>query len=297
MNNAQALPGATSYAAPKKRLSKQRRKQLTRWGLFALTLAIVIVVNLPIITMALNSLRTTDQIMAERSIFPSRPSLINYQYVSQRTQFWTFFRNSVIVAVTGTAICMVAASLAGYALSRFRLGLTTGYSRLLLMMQMFPIILALIPLFILFKNLQLINTYFSVIIIYTVAQLPFATWMFRSFFDSIPIDLEEAAQIDGCSRLQAFRHVVLPLCAAAFAAVTIFAFLFNYNEYLIANIFLRAENTMTVPVGIQMFMQQYGTDIGNLMAAATLAMIPTFIMFLFVQKYMLYTAVGGAVKG
>ncbi len=278
-------------------MSKQTRRRLSRWGLFFLTLAIVILVNLPIITMALNSLRTTAEIMSERSFWPKNPSLINYQYVSSRTQFWTFFRNSLIVAISGTAICIAAASLAGYALSRFRIKLTAGYSRLLLMIQMFPIILALIPLFILFKNLGLINTYFSVIIIYTVAQLPFATWMFRSFFDSIPIDLEEAAQIDGCSRLQAFRYVVLPLCAAAFAAVTIFAFLFNYNEYLIANIFLRSEATMTIPVGIQMFMQQYGTDIGNLMAAATLAMIPTFIMFLFVQKYMLYTAVGGAVKG
>jgi ABC-type glycerol-3-phosphate transport system permease component len=278
-------------------MSKQARKQFNRWGLFVFTLAIVILVNLPIITMALNSLRTTAEIMSEGTLIPRNPSLINYEYVSSRTQFWTFFRNSIIVAVSGTAICMVAASLAGYALSRYRIGLTTGYSRLLLMIQMFPIILALIPLFILFKNLQLINTYFSVIIIYTVAQLPFATWMFRSFFDSIPVDLEEAAQIDGCSRLQAFRYVVLPLCSAAFAAVTIFAFLFNYNEYLIANIFLRSEATMTIPVGIQMFMQQYGTDIGNLMAAATLAMIPTFIMFLFVQKYMLYTAVGGAVKG
>jgi ABC-type glycerol-3-phosphate transport system permease component len=278
-------------------MSKQTRKRLTYWGLFFFTLAIVILINLPIITMALNSLRTTDEILSERSLIPKHPSLINYQYVSNRTQFWTFFRNSVIVAVSGTAICIAAASLAGYALSRFRIRLTVTYSRLLLMIQMFPIILALIPLFILFKNLGLINTYYSVIIIYTVAQLPFATWMFRSFFDSIPIDLEEAAQIDGCSRLQAFRYVVLPLCAAAFAAVTIFAFLFNYNEYLIANIFLRDEATMTVPVGIQMFMQQYGTDIGNLAAAATLAMIPTFIMFLFVQKYMLYTAVGGAVKG
>ncbi len=278
-------------------MDKQMRRQLTRWGLFTFTLVIVIVVNLPIISLALNSLRTTADILAEHSFFPKHPSLINYQYVSYRTEFWTFFRNSLIVAFSGTAICMFAASLAGYALSRFRIRLTYGYSRLLLMIQMFPIILALIPLFILFKTLGLINSYFSVIIIYTVAQLPFATWMFRSFYDSIPFDLEEAAQIDGCSRLQSFRFVVLPLCSAAFVAVTIFAFLFNYNEYLIANIFLRSEGTMTIPVGIQLFMQQYGTDIGNLMAAATLAMIPTFIMFLFVQKYMLYTAIGGAVKG
>jgi ABC-type glycerol-3-phosphate transport system permease component len=278
-------------------MSKHTRRQLTRWGLFVLTLVIVIIVNLPILSLVLNSLRTTAQILSEPGLWPKHPSLINYQYVSSRTQFWTFFRNSVVVAFTGTLICILAASLAGYALSRFRLGVTIAYSRLLLMIQMFPIILALIPLFILFKTLGLINTYFSVIIIYAVAQLPFSTWMFRSFYDSIPIDLEEAAQIDGCSRLQGFRYVVLPLCSAAFAAVTIFAFLFNYNEYLIANIFLRNEGTMTIPVGIQMFMQQYGTDIGNLMAAATLAMIPTFILFLFVQKYMLYTAIGGAVKG
>jgi ABC-type glycerol-3-phosphate transport system permease component len=278
-------------------MSKQTRRQVTRWGLFSLTLVIVIIVNLPILSLVMNSLRTTAQILAEPGLLPRHPSLINYQYVTERTQFWTFFRNSVIVAVTGTAICILAASLAGYALSRFRQGVTIAYSRLLLMIQMFPIILALIPLFILFKTLGLINTYFSVIIIYAVAQLPFSTWMFRSFYDSIPIDLEEAAQIDGCSRLQGFRYVVLPLCSAAFTAVSIFAFLFNYNEYLIANIFLRSEGSMTIPVGIQMFMQQYGSDIGNLMAAATLAMIPTFILFLFVQKYMLYTAIGGAVKG
>ena len=278
-------------------MDKYTRLQLKRWGLFVLTLVIVILVNLPILSMMINSLRTTAEILAEPGFWPKHASLINYQYVSERTQFWVFFRNSVIVAVTGTAICILASSLAGYALSRFRLAITTAYSRLLLLIQMFPIILALIPLFILFKTLGLINTYYSVIIIYAVAQLPFSTWMFRSFYDSIPIDLEEAAMIDGCSRLQAFRHVVLPLVSAAFAAVTIFAFLFNYNEYLIANIFLRNEGSMTIPVGIQMFMQQYGTDIGNLMAAATLAMIPTFILFLFVQKYMLYTAIGGAVKG
>jgi ABC-type glycerol-3-phosphate transport system permease component len=194
-------------------------------------------------------------------------------------------------------ITIVGASLAGYALSRYRIVVTTGYSRLLLMVQMFPVILALIPLFIIFRILQLVDTYWSVILIYAAFQLPFATWMFRSFFDSIPRDLEEAAMIEGCSRLLAFRHVVLPLCAAAFTAVTIFAFLFTYNEYLIANIFLRSESVMTVPVGIQMFMQQYSSDWGNLMAAATLAMLPTFILFLFVQRYMLYAAVGGAVKG
>lgn len=271
--------------------------RFVRWIWFVVMLMVVLVVNAPIITLALNSLRTTAQILTETSLIPEHPSLVNYQYLSFRTSFWSFFGNSILVAATATALTIICASLAGYALSRYRIVITAGYSRLLLMIQMFPIILALIPLFIIFRILHLVDTYWSVILIYAAFQLPFATWMFRSFFDSIPRDLEDAAMIDGCSRLLAFRHVVLPLCAAAFTAVTIFAFLFTYNEYLIANIFLRSESVMTVPVGIQMFMQQYSSDWGNLMAAATMAMLPTFILFLFVQRYMLYTAIGGAVKG
>jgi ABC-type glycerol-3-phosphate transport system permease component len=276
---------------------KARRRQIIRWSWFMVMVAVILVVNAPIITLALNSLRTTDQIMSEKGLIPEHPSLVNYHFLSFRTHFWRFFRNSMFVAATATAITILCASLAGYALSRYQILATNSYGRLLLMVQMFPIILALIPLFIIFRILQLVDTYWSVILIYAAFQLPFATWMFRSFFDSIPRDLEEAAMIDGCSRLLAFRHVILPLCAAAFAAVTIFAFLFTYNEYMIASIFLRSESFMTVPVGIQQFIQQYTSDIGNLMAAATLAMLPTFVLFLFVQRYMLYAAIGGAVKG
>jgi ABC-type glycerol-3-phosphate transport system permease component len=279
------------------RASVKQHSQLRRWGLFGAALIVVVVVNLPIIMLVLNSFRTTSEMMTQVSLVPRNPSTVNYEYLTHRTSFWSFFKNSMIVCTTATAICILAASLAGYALSRFRSTATSVFSQMLLAVQMFPIILALIPLFLIFRFLQLVDTYAPVVIIYAAFQLPFSTWMFRSFFDSIPIDLEEAAQIDGCSKFQAFRHVVLPLASAAMAAVTIFAFLFNYNEYLIANVFLRSESLMTIPVGIQMFVQQYGMDLGNLMAAATLGMVPTFIMFLFVQKYLLYSAIGGAVKG
>jgi ABC-type glycerol-3-phosphate transport system permease component len=121
--------------------------------------------------------------------------------------------------------------------------------------------------------------------------------MFKAFFDSVPRELEEAAQLDGCSRPMAFRYVVLPLSGPAMAAVTIFAFLFSYNEYLIANVFLKKTEMMTVPVGIQLFIQQFSADWGNLMAASTMAMVPTFVLFLFVQRYMAYAAIGSAVKG
>jgi ABC-type glycerol-3-phosphate transport system permease component len=269
-----------------------------RWLLFVLMTVIVVLVNLPIITMILNSFKTTNVILTQPGIIPREPTLVNYTYLATRTNFPRFFLNSFIVAGTGTLICIVAATLGGYVLSRFTvMRPVTAYSRFLLMMQMFPLLLALIPLFILFRNLGLTNSFWSVILIYSVAQLPFSTWMFKAFFDSVPRELEEAAQIDGCSRPMAFRYVVLPLSGPAMAAVTIFAFLFSYNEYLIANVFLKRTEMMTVPVGIQMFIQQFSSDWGNLMAASTMAMVPTFILFLFVQRYMIYAAIGSAVKG
>jgi ABC-type glycerol-3-phosphate transport system permease component len=273
------------------------RKQRAKWHLSALMLVIVLIVNLPIILMVLNSFRSTEEILSSDSIFPQRPSLANFEYLSQRTAFWTYFGNSIAIAVGGTAVTIVLAGLAGYALSRFRARAITVYSRGLLMVQMFPLILMLIPLFILFRELGLINTRTSVILLYSVVHLPFATWMFKAFFDSIPRDLEEAAQVDGATKFGSFWRIVLRLSGPGIAAVTIFSFLFSYNEYLIANIFLRDESKMTIPVGVQMFMQQFGSDWGNLMAASTLAMLPTVIFFLFVQKYMVYGAVAGAVKG
>lgn len=270
---------------------------LKRWSLFVLLVAIVIVVNLPIILMVLNSFQTTEQLMTTRPLIPTHPTLANFVYLNTRTSFWTFLSNSAVVSGGATLASMVAAALAGYALSRFRGRFLTGYSRSLFVVQMFPIILALIPLFILFRTLGLINSPLSVIVTYTVVHLPFATWMARSFFDTIPRDLEEAALVDGCSKFQAFYRIVLPLSGPGMAAIAIFSFLFSYNEFFVANVFLKDQSSMTLPVGIQMFMQQYSTDWGSLMAAATLTMIPTFILFLSIQKYITYGAVSSGVKG
>ena len=265
--------------------------------IFILLLVITIMMNIPIVMVFPNSLRPTSAILTEPGFLPRQPSLINYEHVTQETTFWRWFRNSIIVAGGGTLLGIFAASPAGYSLPRFRRPLLTLYSNGLLMLQMFPIILALIPLFILFRYLKLINHFLAPILIYSVVQLPFATWMFKSFFDAIPGDLEEAALIDGCSRLGAFLRVVLPLTGPAFAAVTIFTFLFAYNEFLIANIFLRRDDLMTVPVGIQTFIQQYGAEWGSMMAAATLAIIPSLVLFMFVERYMIQVAIGSAVKG
>ncbi|CAM2155550.1 multiple sugar transport system permease protein [Pararobbsia alpina] len=278
-------------------MSEVRNTPARQWRRFVVLAIITLAINLPVILMVLNSFQTTEQLTTARHLIPEHPTFANFVYLSGRTKFWTYLINSLIVSGGATIVSVVAAALAGYALSRYKGRLLTGYARALFVVQMFPIILALIPLFILFRKADLINSPISVIIVYSVVQLPFATWMARSFFDTIPRELEEAALVDGCSPFGTFLRIVLPLSGSGIAAISIFSFLFSYNEFFVANIFLRDDDAMTLPVGITMFMQQYSTDWGSLMAAATVTLIPTFILFLGVQKYVAYGAVSGGVKG
>jgi len=268
-----------------------------KWLLLFLGLVIVLIVDFPIITVILNSFRTTETIVSSHSILPTEPTLANYLFINTRTHFWTFLLNSMIVAFTSSALAIVLAALAGFAMSRYRARILGGYNQALLIVQMFPLILAIIPLFIFFRNLDMVNNFIPVIMVYTVTQLPFATWMLRSYFDSIPRELDEAATVDGCSPLRAFVQIILPLTVPGLVAVAIFSFLFSYNEFFISSVFLRDENRMTMPVGIQSFLQQYSTDWGSLMASATLGMVPTLILFFCIQKYMVAGATAGAVKG
>jgi ABC-type glycerol-3-phosphate transport system permease component len=273
------------------------KKGVGKWLLFLSLLLMVIIINLPIITMVFNSFKSNGEILVSKKILPIHYTLENYKNLNSTSKFWEQFKNSAIVSLYGTGFSIIIAAFAGYAVSRYRSRFISSFSSALLMLQMFPAILVLIPLFIMFRNMHLVDTYFSVILLYLVANLPFAIWMYKGFFDSIPKELEEAAWIDGCTRLQSFIRIVLPVSAPGVAAVAIFSFLFTWNEYLIASVFLRSEGSMTIPVGLQMFMQQYAADWGSLTAASTLALLPVFIFFLFVQKYMIYGSVAGSVKG
>ncbi|MCW8166741.1 carbohydrate ABC transporter permease [Verminephrobacter aporrectodeae subsp. tuberculatae] len=267
------------------------------WLILSLVTVLALLVNLPIFLVVFNSFQSTDDILAARSLIPRNFSLVNYLYLGERTRFWTFLGNSVIVAICSTMLGMVAAVLAGYALSRFQGPLLGAYAKSLFAIQMFPIIMALIPLFVLFRSLDLINSPYAICVIYALINLPFATSMARSYFDTIPRELEEAAWIDGASDIGAFMRVVLPLSGPGLAAITIFSFLFSYNEYLIANVFLRKDDTLTLPVGIQMFMAQYSTDWGSLMAATTLTVLPTLMLFLLAQKFITPGGLSGSIKG
>lgn len=265
--------------------------------MFVFVAAAALLINLPIILMVLGSFRTTDEIMSSQSLWPEVFTLVNYEYVSARTAFWLFMTNSMIIALVSTIASLIAGLFAGYALSRFRSRWLEGYSTGLFVIQMLPVILSLIPLFLIFKSLGLINHPLSVILVYSMINLPFATTMAKQFFDTIPRELEEACMIDGSTQFGAFWRVVLPLSGPGIASIAIYSFLHAYNEYFIAAVFLRNEDAMTLPVAIQLFMQQDSADWGKLFAAATMTLIPTLVLFFAVQRFMVSGGLAGGVKG
>lgn len=245
-------------------------------------------------------MKTPSAALTTKGLFPERwsdVSLESFVKVLTKTTFGYNMLNSAVVAISVTIICIVIAALAGYAISRFRGRYFSFYSILLLLLQMFPTMLLLMPLYVLFNNLNLINTMGSVIISYVTMNLAFSIWMLKGFFDSIPAELEQAAMVDGCTQFTAYLHVVVPVSLPGVATVGIFTFINSWNEYTLASIFLRKDTAMTMTVGLQKFVQQNGADWSLLMAASTIATIPTLIFLLFAQRYLIEGMTAGAVKG
>lgn len=258
-------------------------------------LAAALIVIVPVLIAVLNAFKTPEDLDA-KTLWPTTFTLRNFEQLSY-FNFPRFMLNSFIVAGAGTLAAVIPGILAGYALSRFRQRGLTLYSGFLFASQMIPGVLTLIPLFIIISKLGLVNTQIALIFIYGAILLPFATIIGRGFFDAIPIELEEAAWVDGCSRLQALRLVVARLSLPGLASIATISFITAWNEFMLANIFLRSAETRTVSVGLQLFAQQQSTDWGAVMAGATIAMIPTIAVSIIFQRFLVSGALSGAVKG
>jgi ABC-type glycerol-3-phosphate transport system permease component len=283
-----------SAFAPRSGGRRRRRSQGLRLGVLC---ALALGANIPVLVVIVNSLKSTAEFLSTNSLFPIHWTVENYGILGTQTDFASFVRTSVTVTALVTTFSVAVAMLAGYSLSRTWNTFAVGYARSVLMLQMFPIILELIPLFILFRYLHLINTSLSVVPLYVAGVLPYGIWMAKGFFDGIPRELEEAAWVDGSSRFAGFWRIVLPLSGPGLAAIAIFSFLLSWNEFLVASVFLRNPHAETIPVGVFVFVQEYQTNWGPLFAASALALIPAFIFVTFAQRYMVQGAVVGSVKG
>jgi arabinogalactan oligomer/maltooligosaccharide transport system permease protein len=275
-------------------ISRTTRMALSYVALFLFTLFALY----PFSRIVATALRPGDQVLSPSLAFiPRGATLANFHALLFQTPFLRWLGNSTLVAFAVTITGVALASTAAYALSRFRfLGRSATLNGLLLT-QMFPATMLLLPLYLLLSKLGLINSYLGIIVIYLATALPFCIWQLKNYYDTIPLSLEEAADIDGCTRWQTFRLVVLPLSAPALGLTALFSFLTAWNEYVIAAAVLRKAEIFTVPVGLKMLQSHSNTEWGIYAAGALLVSIPVVILFLILSRSLVSGFSSGAIKG
>jgi multiple sugar transport system permease protein len=288
-----AIPGSVDAAglgvSP---TSGTEREKRGRWGRFVLLLAITVVVLVPILAVVLLSLQP-----ALGSSSTAKFTLENFVNIFRQTDVLTWLANSMTVTVITVLVSVAVAAPAGYVLSRGRSRLVSGFSLVLFIVQSLPIVTAVIPLFILFAEFGLVDTLTGIMIIYVGSTMSVAIWMMAAYYDSIPINLEEAAWMDGCSVFGGFIRVVLRNSLPGILSTSIFAFLLSWNDYLVALVFLRSNSNFTFPVGLQSFFQQNSTNWGLVMAVAVMMMLPPVILFAALNRYFSVGGIGGSLAG
>jgi len=229
--------------------------------------------------------------------FPTAPTMEHYVSVFLRTDVPLFFANSLVVASLASAATLTVCVFSGYALARYRFRGRQITLLVFLATQMMPMVVLIVPLFVIFRTLELLNTLYSLMIVYTVLNIPFCTLMMQGFYSGTPSELEESAMVDGCNRLGAILRIAVPLVRSGLIATFLFAFIGAWNELLFSIMFLNTESVFTLPVGLYTFVSRYDIHWGRMMAGATLALLPAIAVFAVVQRYMVRGLALGAVKG
>ena len=265
------------------------------WGKTAAVVAILVFTLFPIyfmLTTAFNSRANSGT----DTLFPEHLTFGNFTRAMTEGNFSTYMINSAFVTVVCVVVSCTLALFGAIAMARFRFRLRTTVLVMILVVQMLPAEALLIPLFLQMKDLAMLNSLLGLAIVYIAFSLPFAIWNLRGFVAAIPVELEEAAYLDGCSWWRMFRSVLLPLVAPGLVATAAFSFVMAWEEFAFALTFLSDENKMTVGIGLKQYFGQNTNDWGGLMAASTLVTIPVVVIFVLAQKRLASGLVSGAVK-
>jgi len=282
-------------------MTRSRASLISQRIAAAVAIAVALILTLfPVYWIAGNSFKfDIDIFSVPPQWFPANPTLKHYSAAFIERPFLQYGLNSLIIAVATTIVSLVLGTMAGYALARFQYPGQWRYqiSFWILSTRMMPPIVTIIPLYVAFNYLDMLNTKWAVVIAYTAFNLPFATWMMKSYFQDLPVELEEAAMVDGDTRWGAFLRVALPLARPGLAATAIFCLIISWNEFLLALILTLTERSQTLPIGIAGRVTQYNTYWGEISAAGFTACIPIMIFAFVVQKHLVRGLSFGAVKG
>ena len=273
------------------------RALATRLALVITIVVILVIFVFPYLYLILTSLKTpTDALSIPPSLFPKQISFESYSRITDFPAITKSFRNSLIIALGVTVLATTLAVPASYAVSRY--GTLPGqiFMVIALVTRMVPYVSIAVPFFVLMNTLDLLDTHFAVILAHTTMALPLAIWLMASFFEGIPNELEEAAKVDGCSRLGALVRVIVPVSIGGIAVTAIFTFLASWNEFLFS-LLLTSIEAKTAPIAIAEFKTQYGVEWGTMTALATIYSVPVILFSFFMQKRIVSGMTSGAVKG
>jgi N,N'-diacetylchitobiose transport system permease protein len=274
------------------------RRAVKRTFFDAVAVLVFVVMLFPIYWMVSTALKPGNEILSLTPVwFPSHVTLDNFRTAINVPFFWNDVVNSLTVVLSVVAISIALAFLAAVSVARFGFRGRTAFIVMIIAVQMVPLNALVIPVYLLLDRVGQVDSLFGVIAYYLAVVLPFMIWTLRGFVANVPVDLEEAAMVDGATRVGAFLRIVFPLVAPGLVATAIFGFIQAWNEYIIAYVLLSSSSKQTLTIWLASFTTQHGTDWGGLMAGATLTALPVVFFFLLVQRHVAGGLTAGAVKG
>jgi len=280
------------------------RKRLGAVVTWVLTFLVMIVICLPGLWVVLTAFRPNGEVLAKPPIWiPENPSFANFAKIfgfgadQVAIPVAAYFSNSLIIALTSTAIALLIGMSGGYAFARYRFKFKNGLFLGLMLSRTVPGIALSLPVFMIWSRIGLIDAKMGLIIVYVALNVPFTIWLIDGFFRQIPKEMSEAAQVDGCTRWQAFWKIEFPLAKSGIASAGIFAFLTSWNEYALASNLTRSTDSKTLPVGLMDFTAQFTIDWAGMSAMAVIIIVPALILTFLVQKHLIAGLTFGGVKG
>lgn len=273
------------------------RTMVLRVVVYAALTALAAVFVYPLFLMVITAFKSTREIFLDPFGLPRNWSLEPFVRVWQRADFGTYFRNSIVVTLSATLLVLATSSMAAYGLARYSFRLGNSLYLFFLGGIMIPIRLGVLPLFMLMRNLNLLDSHASLVLIYAASGLPMSVFLLTGFFRTLPRELEDAARIDGCTEFQIFWRVMLPLVRPGLATVTIVNFVPWWNDFFFPLLFIQSDHLKTVPLGMTIFFGQYMTDWGLLFAGMLLMSLPLLVLYVIMSRQFIAGLTAGAVKG